>query len=145
MNKDGLFLIYVNVLGSDWKEENLYEFIFSDTLENIDGVDWDLYPAAGQPSPPRKDLVKAVGVLETKLTFEVIQDSDKFAIWDAIDGINPLAWEDISEYNEYPEKRLAFKFGDTIKSVEDNLYEKDFVLEYKVKNNEYKEEDSKEA
>ncbi len=145
MNKDELFLIYVNILGSDWKEENNYEFIFSNTIENIDGDDWDLYPASGQPRPPRKDLVKAVGVLTTKMKFQVVQDSDTFAVWDAIDDVTPLAFEDISEYDEYPEHRLVFKFGQPIKSVEDSLYEKDFILEYKVKNNEHKKEDSTES
>lgn len=138
MNKDGFFLIYVNVLGSDWENENIYEFIFSDTKENIDGEDWDLYPASGQPSPPRKDLVKAVGVLTSKLKLETVQNSDTFAVWDAVDDIIALAWEDISDYEEYPNSRLRFKFGQTIKSVEDSLYEKDFVLEYKIKKNELK-------
>lgn len=145
MNKEGLFLVYVNVLGSDWKEEFNYEFIFSDTLENIDGDEWDLYPASGQPSPPRKDLIKAVGVLTSKMSFEVVQESDTFAVWDAIDDIVALAWENISDYEIYPERRLRFKFGQSIKSVEDSLYEKDFVLEYKLKNNELKKTDSEEA
>jgi len=142
MDKDGLFLIYVNVLGSDWKEEQIYEFIFSDTIENVDGEDWDLYPASGQPSPPRKDLIRAVGVLTSKLKLDTVQNSDTFAVWDSIDGIIALAWEDISEYEEYPEQRLKFKFGEPIKSVEDTLYEKDFVLEYKVKNNELRKKDT---
>lgn len=142
MNKEGLFLIYVNVLGSDWKEEHNYEFIFSDTIENVDGEDWDLYPASGQPSPPRKDLIKAVGVLTSKLKLDTVQNSDTFAVWDSIDGIIALAWEDISEYEVYPERRLRFKFGQPIKSVEDTLYEKDFVLEYKLKNNELRKKDT---
>jgi len=122
MDKEGLFLIYVNVLGSDWKGETNYEFIFSDTTKDVDGEDWDLYPASGQPSPPRKDLIKAVGVLTP-------------------DCINALAWENITDYEVYPERRLSFMFGQTIKSVEDKKKKKDFVLEYKVKSNGPKKED----
>ena len=144
MNKEGLKLIYVNLLGSDWKDDYIYEFIFSDTTEDVDGEDWDLYPASGQPSPPRKVLIKAVGVLTTKIKLSVIQNSDTFAVWDAIDGVVALAWEDLLEYDEYPERRLVFKFGDDIKSVEDSLYEKDLVLDYKVKNNGPKKHDSEE-
>ena len=33
-----LFLIYVNRVGKDYKGNVLFEFIFSDTLENVDGV-----------------------------------------------------------------------------------------------------------
>jgi len=141
MDKEGLFLIYVNVLGSDWKGETNYEFIFSDTTKDVDGEDWDLYPASGQPSPPRKDLIKAVGVLTPDFKLDTVQNSDTFAVWDSIDGIIALAWENITDYEVYPERRLSFMFGQTIKSVEDSLYEKDFVLEYKVKSNGPKKED----
>lgn len=143
MDKEDLYLIYVNILGNDWKSEINYEFIFSDTTDNIDGEDWDLYPASGQPSPPRVDLIKSVGVLTSKLKLDTVQNSDTFAVWDAIDGVIALAWEDISDYEEYPEHRLWFKFGEPIKSVEDKLYEKDFVLEYKLEKNEPKKEDSR--
>jgi hypothetical protein len=145
MDKKGLYLIYVNLLGTDWKDDYIYEFIFSDTTDNVDGEDWDLYPASGQPSPPRKVLIKSVGVLTTKIKLNVIQKSDTFAVWDAIDGVCALAWEDLMEYDEYPERRLVFKFGEEIKSVEDNLYEKDLVLEYKVKNNGPKKQDSEQV
>ena len=36
-----LFLIYINMVGKDYKGNLLYEFIFSDTLENVDGEEWD--------------------------------------------------------------------------------------------------------
>lgn len=142
MNKEGLYLIYINVLGNDWKDELIYEFIFSDTTDDVDGDDWDEYPAAGLPSPPRKDLIKAVGQLTvTNLNLDVVQNSDTFAVWDAVDGVISLAWENLSKYDEYPESRLYFKFGQPIKSVEDILYERDLVLEYKYKSNgEVKEE-----
>ena len=142
MDKDNLYLIYINLLGVDWKGEFNYEFIFSDTIDGIDGEDWDLYPASGQPKPPRADLIHVVGVLTSNLKLELVQDSDTFAVWDAVDGIISLGWEDISEYEDYPEHRLDFKFGQTIKSIEDSLYEMDFILNYKFKKNEFKKEDN---
>lgn len=145
MEKENLYLIYVNLLGTDWKDDYIYEFIFSNTTDDVDGEDWDLYPASGQPSPPRKVLIKSVGVLTTKIKLSVIQNSDTFAVWDAIDGVCALAWEDLMEYDEYPERRLVFKFGAEIKSVEDSLYEKDLVLDYKVKNNGPKKHNSEEV
>ena len=33
-------------------------------------------------------------------------------------------------YDDYPEKRLYFSFGEEISSVEDKLYEKDMVITY---------------
>lgn len=131
-----LFLIYINMVGKDYKGNLLYEFIFSDTLENVDGEEWDTYPASGRPEPPHDNFIKKVGRLESELKLDVIQNSDTFAVWDAVDGVIALAWENINAYESYPEKRLCFKFGEPIKDVADKLYENDLILEYNIKNNE---------
>jgi len=125
-----LFLIYINMVGKDYRGNLIYEFIFSDTLENVDGEEWDTYPASGRPEPPHENFIKKVGRLESELKLDVIQNSDTFALWDAVDGVIALAWENINAYDSYPEKRLCFKFGETIKDVEDKLYENDLVMIY---------------
>lgn len=129
-----LFLIYVNMVGKDYKGNLLYEFIFSDTTKNIDGEEWDTFPASGRPEPPHENFIKTVGRLESELHLDVIQNSDTFAVWDAIDGVIALAWENINAYDAYPEKRLCFKFGETLEEVESKLYEKDLILNYNIKN-----------
>lgn len=128
-------LIYINEIGSDWVGNNIYEFLFSDTLEDIHGDDWDAYPASGNPGPPNGEFVKKVGKLVTDLKFDLIQNSDTFAVFDAVDGVIALGWENLLDYDEYPEVRLYFKFGDSIANVEDRLYEKDLVLDYNYNNN----------
>ena len=125
-----LYLIYVNIIGEDHKGRTHYEFIFSDTTKNIDGEDWDQFPAAGRPDAPHQHLIKKVGRLESELKLDVIQNSDTFAVWDAVDGVIALAWENINAYEAYPEKRLCFKFGETKTEVEAKLYEKDLILIY---------------
>lgn len=130
-----LFLIYVNEVGKTWEDQLIYEFLFSNTTKNVDGEDWDVYPAAGNPSPPRQDLVKKVGKLVSDLKFNTIQQSDTFAVWDAVDGVIALAWEDVSEYDNYPEVRMHFKFGEPIQSVIDILYERDIILEFNEEKN----------
>jgi hypothetical protein len=125
-------LIYINEIGSDWEGNNIYEFLFSQSdLTNVDGDDWDAYPASGIPNPPGSNFVNKVGRLTTELKFHLIQNSDTFAVFDAVDGVIALAWENLLDYDEYPEKRLYFKFGDEIRIVEEKLYEKDHVLDYK--------------
>lgn len=131
-----LFLIYINIIGKDYSGKYIYEFIFSDTIEDIDGEEWDTYPASGRPEPPNLNFIKNVGRVETDIKFDVIQNSDTFAVWDAVDGIIALAWENIHDYESYPDKRLNFKFGETISEVENKLYEKDLVLNYKNKTHE---------
>ena len=124
------FLIYINKIGTNHKGNLLYEFIFSDSTENVDGESWDTYPASGRPEPPHSKFIKTVGMLETDIVFELIQDSDTLAVWDAIDGIIAMAYENINDYDTYPETRLHFHFGDKIKDIEDKLYEKDLILNY---------------
>jgi len=127
---DSLSLIYVNMVGKDYMDNYIYEFIFSDRIKGIDGEDWDSFPASGRPKAPYENLIKKVGRIESKLRLDVVQNSDSFSVWDSIDGIIALAWENIDDYETYPEKRLAFSFGETIKTVEEKLYEKDLILNY---------------
>lgn len=129
-----MFLIYINKIGKDYKENYLYEFIFSNTIDDIDGDDWDTFPASGRPSAPHEHFIKKVGRLESEIIFDVIQDSDTFAVWDAIDGVIALAWENINEYDSYPDKRICFRFGETIAEVEEKLYEKDLILQFNKHN-----------
>ena len=133
-----LYLIYVNIVGKMHTGKMFYEFVFSDTIKNIDGEDWDQFPASGRPDSPHEHLIKKVGKLESELKLDVIQNSDTFAVWDAVDGVIALAWENINAYEAYPEKRLCFKFGETIKEVETKLYEKDLILTYNTQKHEDK-------
>jgi len=123
-------LVYINKIGQNWKGNYIYEFLFSDTLEDIDGEGWDSYPSSGNPEPPEGRFVKETGMLDTTLKLDLVQESDSFAMWDAVDGIVSMAWENMEGYDEYPEKRLFFAFGEDMESVNDKLYEKDIVLNY---------------
>ena len=125
-----LYLIYINSVGKDCQGNYLYEFLYSNTIKDVDGEDWDAVPASNRPEPPREEFVKKVGKLTTNVKLSLVQQSDTFSVWDAVDGVIALGWENIDEYDEYPEIRLWFKFGEEIKIVNDKLYEKDIVLEY---------------
>lgn len=131
-----LFLIYVNLVGKDYKGNYLYEFIFSDKITDIDGESWDTYPASGRPESPFEHFIKKVGRLESELILDVVQNSDTFAVFDSLDGVIALAWENINSYTTYPEHRLCFTFGEPIKDVEAKLYEKDLILQYKKQTHE---------
>ena len=128
------FLIYVNKMGSNYKGENLYEFIFSDNINGIWGESWDSKPANGYPSPPDLEFITKVGLLKNELDFEVLQNSDIFSMIDGMDDVIALAWENESEsVNFEKDKRLVFRFGDTLDSVKNKLYARDIVLEFERK------------
>jgi hypothetical protein len=123
------YLTYVNGLGPNYKGDNLYEFIFSDSLD-VWGDNWENKPSNGYPIPPELQYIKKVGVLRnTDIKLELIQNSDFFSMVDAIDDVVALAWEeDVEE-----KKRLVFRFGITEQEIKDKLYERDLVLEFEKK------------
>ena len=107
-------LVYINKIGQNWKGNYVYEFLFSDVLEDIDGDGWDSYPSLGNPEPPEDSIIKKSGSLFTTLKLDLVKDSESFAMWDAVDGIVALAWENMEGYDDYPEKRLFFTFGEPL-------------------------------
>jgi hypothetical protein len=124
------YLTYVNGLGPNYKGDNLYEFIFSDSLD-VWGESWESKPSNGYPTPPELQYIKKVGVLRnTDLKLELIQNSDFFCMIDAIDDVVALAWE--TEESE-GQKRMVFRFGSTEQEIKDKLYEKDLILEFEKK------------
>jgi hypothetical protein len=124
------YLIFINGLGPDYKGDNLYEFIFSETTD-VWGESWDSKPCNSYPLPPELKYIKKVGVLKnTDLKLELIQNSDYFSMVDAMDDVVALAWE--SE-DESKKTRLVFRFGEEEKNIKDKLYENDLILEFEKK------------
>ena len=130
MNK----LIYINGLGPNYKGDNIYEFIFSDTLD-VWGENWESKPANGYPSPPDIEFIKKVGILKNEeIKLELIQDSDVFSLIDATDEVIALGWEKETDNIDFSiVKRLVFKFGQSEDEVKNKLYERDIVLEFEKK------------
>jgi len=129
------YLIYVNELGPNYKGDNIYEFIFSNSLENVWGDSWESNPSNGYPSPPDLEHINKVGILKNdEITLSVIQKSDYFSMVHAMDGVIALSWENETERVDFEvTKRLVFSFGDTEESVKNKLYERDIVLEFEKK------------
>jgi hypothetical protein len=123
-------LIYVNGLGPNYKGDNLYEFIFSDSLE-VWGESWESKPCNGYPSPPELQYIKRVGVLRnTDVKLELIQNSDFFSMIDSMDDVVALAWEQDETEGQ---KRLVFRFGCSEDEIKNKLNERDLVLEFEKK------------
>lgn len=124
-------LVFVNELGPNFRGDNLYEFIFSDN-EDVSGEDWESSPAGGNPQPPHIDYITKVGVLKNdKIKLNVIQNSDFFSFYDAVDKVIALSWENIeNEYYNEEDTRLVFHYGDSEEEVMSKLYERDIILTF---------------
>lgn len=125
------YLIYVNGLGPNYKGDNIYEFIFGDTLE-VFGENWESKPANGYPSPPDLEYIKKVGTLINEgIEFDLVQESDVFSVIDSMDGVVALGWEKENNDKDFSLiKRLVFHFGETEEEVKDKLYARDIVLQF---------------
>lgn len=125
------YLVFVNGLGPNYKGDNLYEFIFSDEIEDIWGESWENKPSNGYPLPPELKYIKRVGVLRnTDVKLDLIQNSDFFCMIDAIDDVVALAWETEEVMGK---KRLVFRFGQSEQEIKNKLYERDLILEFEKK------------
>jgi hypothetical protein len=108
----------------------MYEFIFGDN-DKCEGDDWDAKPANGYPKPPKIEFIKKVGILKnSKLKLELVQNSDFFSFFDAVDKVIALGWEMDDEIDFDYTPRLVFHFGMSEKEVKDKLYERDLILEF---------------
>ena len=128
------YLIYINGLGPNYRGENIYEFIFTDSMVDVWGENWEARPANGYPNPPDIEHIKKVGTLTHEtVTLELVQNSDVFSVQDSIDGVIALGWEKEDEIDFSLVKRLVFKYGDQEQDVKDKLYERDLVLQFEKK------------
>lgn len=128
------FLIYINGMGPNYKGDNIYEFIFSDTLE-VFGENWESKPANGYPLPPDVEYIKKVGTLiNEEITFDLVQNSDVFSVIDSMDGVLALGWEKENDDKDFSlVKRLVFQFGESEEITKNKLYERDIVLQFEKK------------
>ena len=121
-------LIYVNEIGSDYKGQKQYEFIFSKSTE-FDIEEWFVIPAStsSQNKSPDMEYVDLVGLLkDTNIQLELVQNSDYFGVIDAVDGIISLSWEKFDFDSEF--QRLFFNFGETLESVTKKLKLRGYIL-----------------
>jgi len=124
-------LIYVNEIGTDYKGQKQYEFIFSESTE-IDMDEWFDVPASSTSTTksPNIEYIDQVGLLQdTDIVFELIQNSDYFGVIDAVDGIIAMAWE--KSNFDLEEDRLFFRFGESYENVSKKLKERKISLEKK--------------
>lgn len=149
MSTDNLKLIYILKVGKNSKKEGVYEFIFSNNIENIDVEmwNWDQSPAIEhkQHTIPDKENVDMVYSLITK-------DFVLACLCDAVDRpyihgyhlIQALAYEDEDpiddeddadfEYDDMygdndEQPLLVFHYGMTLKDVEDRFYERSIIIQ----------------
>ena len=119
-------LIYINRVGETFDGENSYEFIFTRDVEEAFGDGWD----STNPDGPEDKYVHYV--IEAKseyLALTLMTDINLFTMYEALDGIVALGWEEIDDLEE-DETRLVFKYNEDVTSVSKKLKSKS--IEFKT-------------
>ena len=123
-------LIFIIKMGYDWKNRGIFQFIFTDDInDDISGESWYETPADGRPQPPNEEFISTVESLELEDSvgiFEVIQNSEYFGMRDTIDGVVALGWEEPTDDNI--DDRLVFAYGESKESVVKKLFKRDLYL-----------------
>ncbi len=121
-----LKLAFINALGKDVNGYINYEFLFTEDIDDVWGEDWEVKPAGiCNISSLESNLYNKNYILETNLILELAQNCNCFSMNDCTDGIIPLCWEDISDYEEYPEDgRFIVHFGENLADVNYKLAQK---------------------
>lgn len=122
-------LIYINKLGLNSNGKNTYELYFSDEPDFAWGIDWECKPASVcNLTIPDKSIYELTKTLETELILNTAQNNSCFSMQDCKDGIIPLAWECIDDYEEYPKNRIILPFGMPIEDLEYLLSKRNEII-----------------
>lgn len=131
-----LKLIYINKIGTNFKGEHMFEFLFSDRTDHDWEEDWyesSVITDMSVMTPPT-NYIKSVGFLQTKeLDLHLVQESGVFQVYNAVEGIIALGWEKWDEEDDDVDEefeRLVFKFSDHQAEVEAKLMTMGIELTY---------------
>ena len=125
-----IYLCFIRLVGEENDGLYRYEFIFTDNVDEVWGEDFEIKPACLVNNiMVSEEYIYEIHVVKSKIKLDTIQESCCFSVSDSYDGIISIAWENLDEYDEYPEDgRLFFKFGETIEEVENKLAIKNIIL-----------------
>lgn len=123
-------LCFIRLVGEENDGYYRYEFIFTDNIDEVFGEDFDQKPACLVNNLMVSDeYITEIHIVKMRIKLELAQDSCCFAMSDFYDGICAIAFEDISQYESYPEDgRLFFFFNESLQEVEEKLATKHVLM-----------------
>jgi hypothetical protein len=128
--EQNLNLCFVNCVGLEEDGKYRYEFIFTDNINDVWGENFEEKPAGLINDLMVDEVYKTeTHVVRTPIKFDLIQNCCCFGMQDCMDGIVALAYENIDDYDSYPDDgRLVFNFGETYSEVENKLAMKNILI-----------------
>lgn len=129
-NNEAVYLCFIRLIGEENDGYYRYEFIFTNNIDEVFGENFDQKPAClVNDLMVSEEYIYEIHIVKMKIKLDLIQNNCCFSISDCYDGIIALAWENMDNYDEYPEDgRIFFKFGETLEEVENKLAIKNVLM-----------------
>jgi hypothetical protein len=129
-----VYLVYINKIGTSFNGENIFEFLFTEDIENMEHPEswYDSTSLSDKKDlAPEEDYIDLIGHLKTTdVDLELIQDLGIFDVYNAVEGIVSLGWENFGVDSDFDD-RMIFKYGQEKEVVEAILLIRDLELTYK--------------
>lgn len=129
-DNENVYLCFVRLIGEENDGYYRYEFIFTDNVDEIFGENWEFKPCClVNDLMPSDEYITEIHIVKTKIKFDLVQNNCCFGMQDCLDGIVAIAYENIDEYDDYPnDGRLVFMFGEDYDEVERKLAMKGVLM-----------------
>jgi hypothetical protein len=121
---------FIRLIGEETDGYYRYESIFTTNIDEFWGENFEYKPSCLVNNlMPYEKFITEIHIVKMKIKLDLIQNSCCFGFQDCTDGIIALAWENVDEYDEYPEEgRIFFRFGETLDDVENKLAVKNVLM-----------------
>ena len=131
IDTSNLYVIYVQEVGKDNDNNYVYEFLISEDPDSVWVDSWNELPVCNeQDTKPSEDDYDYVKELRTDIKLSLGQNNCCVSFMDVKDNIAALAYEDLSEAEEYPDPRIVILYGDTLDEVEKMLAKRDMFMKF---------------
>lgn len=123
-------LVYINKVCTNQDGSYEYDFMFSETPEDVWGLEWDAYnPSSCKFILPDDESISHKVRVKTTLPLKLAQETSCYSMENATLGILALGWIDIENLEDYPEHgRMVFHFKDTKEKVKELLNNYEFIF-----------------
>ena len=131
IDTSNLYVIYVQEVGKDNDNNYVYEFLISEDPDSVWVDSWNELPVCNeQDTKPSEDDYDYVKELRTDIKLSLGQNNCCVSFMDVKDNIAALAYEDLSEAEEYPDPRIVILYGDTLDEVEKMFAKRDMFMKF---------------
>ena len=131
VDTSNLYVVYVQEVGKDNDGNHVYEFLISEEPDSVWVDSWNEIPVCNeQDTKPSEDDYDYVKELRTNIKLSLGQNNCCVSFMDIKDNIAALAYEDLSEAEEYPDPRIVILYGDSLDEVEEMFAKRNLYMKY---------------